>query len=359
VNKKQKIFVGISGGVDSSVAAFLLQQQGYDVQGIFVKTWSPEWVPCTWVDEKRDAMRICAALDIPFHFLDASEEYKQGVADYMIGEYKIGRTPNPDVLCNKVIKFGAMWRYAQAHGADGIATGHYCRKVEDPEHHSMNVSMMRRAVDPAKDQSYFLWMIDKDILPNIYFPIGHLHKNEVRKIAEKAGLFTAGKKDSQGICFLGEIDMKDFLRHYIDERAGAVLNEEGTVVGEHDGVWFYTLGERHGFRITEKVTDRTPYYIVAKDIEKNTLTVAHSVKDAHRNGETVTIRLRHTNWFVEPTIDTPYTAQIRYHGVLLPAMILDNHTVTLTCDEPIPLGQSIVIYQGEKVIGGGVIDFIL
>ncbi len=351
--------MGISGGVDSSVAALLLQQQGYDVQGIFVKTWSPDWLPCTWVDEKRDAMRICAALDIPFHFLDASEEYKQGVADYMISEYKLGRTPNPDVLCNKIIKFGAMWRYAQAHGADGIATGHYCRKVEDSEHHSMNVSMMRRAADLAKDQSYFLWMIEKDLLPKIHFPIGHLHKNEVRKIAEKAGLFTATKKDSQGICFLGEVDMKEFLRHYIDQQSGMVLNEEGTIVGEHDGVWFYTLGERHGFRITEKVTDRSPYYIVTKDIEKNTLTVARSLNDAQRKNDEVAVRLRDTNWFVEPAAEREYTAQIRYHGVFLPVMIADKNTVTLTCSEPIPLGQSIVIYEAEKVLGGGVIDFIL
>jgi tRNA-specific 2-thiouridylase len=302
------------------------------------------------VDEKRDAMRICAALDIPFHFLDASEEYKQGVADYMINEYKLGRTPNPDVLCNKVIKFGAMWRYAQERGADGIATGHYSQSEN---------GILKKGVDSAKDQSYFLWMIDKDLLPKIHFPIGHLHKNQVRKIAEEAGLFTATKKDSQGICFLGEIDMKDFLRHYIDERPGVVLNEEGTVIGDHDGVWFYTLGERHGFRITEKVTDRSPYYIIAKDIEKNTLTVARSVKDIHRNGETVTIRLRDTNWFTEATTGTAYTAHIRYHGALLPIMIMDNYTVTLTCDEAIPLGQSIVIYEGEKVVGGGVIDFIV
>jgi tRNA-specific 2-thiouridylase len=170
------IFVGISGGVDSSVAAYLLKQQGYDVQGIFVKTWTPDWLPCTWLDEKRDAMRICAALDIPFHFLDASEEYKQGVADYMISEYKAGRTPNPDVLCNKIIKFGAMWQYAQAHGADEIATGHYAC-VED--------GVLKKGVDKAKDQSYFSWMIERELLPKLQFPIGQLQKSEVRKIADQ------------------------------------------------------------------------------------------------------------------------------------------------------------------------------
>jgi tRNA-specific 2-thiouridylase len=356
-NSKKTIFVGISGGVDSSVAAFLLKQQGYDVQGIFVKTWAPDWVPCTWVDEKRDAMRICAALDIPFHFLDASEEYKQGVADYMISEYKLGRTPNPDVLCNKVIKFGAMWKYAKDHGAVGIATGHYAQVVD---------GKLTKGIDAAKDQSYFLWMIEKDLLGlgQIQFPIGHLQKKEVRAIAEQAGLFTAAKKDSQGICFLGEIDMKDFLRHYIDEKPGVVLNEEGTVIGDHDGVWFYTLGERHGFRITEKDTNRTAYYIVAKDVENNTITVARSVKDStskndSKEGNTVTISLRDTNWFIEPEQESAYTAQIRYHGTLLNAEIKNSHTVQLECDEAIPLGQSLLLYKGEIVVGGGVIDFLV
>ena len=363
VNKdKQTVFVGVSGGVDSSVAAFLLKEQGYDVQGIFVKTWAPDWVPCTWVDEKRDAMRICAALDIPFHFLDASEEYKQGVADYMISEYKLGRTPNPDVLCNKIIKFGAMWKYAKEHGADFIATGHYVRNdlLADPELVEGQKShyIMKKALDPAKDQSYFLWMIEKDLLSQIKFPIGDLQKKEVRAIAEKAGLFTAVKKDSQGICFLGEIDMKDFLRHYIDEKPGVVLNQEGNIVGEHDGVWFYTLGERHGFRITEKDTNRTPYYIVGKDVDNNTITVARTVNNTVKTNGRVTVKLRDANWFIDPEQGTQYTAQIRYHGTLLNAEMKDSNTVLLECHEVIPLGQSLLLYKDEIVIGGGVLDFL-
>jgi tRNA-uridine 2-sulfurtransferase len=345
-DSKKTIFVGISGGVDSSVAALLLKQQGYDVQGIFVKTWSPDWLPCTWIDEKRDAMRICAALDIPFHFFDASDEYKQGVADYMISEYKAGRTPNPDVLCNKVIKFGAMWQFAKAHGGQGIATGHYAQNIEG----------LRKGSDPAKDQAYFLWMIEKALLPLIQFPIGHLQKNEVRKIADKAGLFTATKKDSQGICFLGEVDMKEFLRHYIDEQPGAVITEDGRVVGEHDGACFYTLGERHGFRITERDTNRAPYYIIGKNITDNTLTVATTVKNIEIQDGKVTIRLRDTNWFVEYEKEKIYTAQIRYHGTLLETIFIDDHTISLVCDEVIPLGQSVVVYKGEQVVGGGVIE---
>jgi tRNA-specific 2-thiouridylase len=357
---KKTIFVGISGGVDSSVAAYLLKQQGYDVQGIFVKTWSPDWLPCTWVDEKRDAMRICAALGIRFHFLDASEEYKQGVADYMISEYKAGRTPNPDVLCNKVIKFGAMWQYAKAHGAEGIATGHYARTAygsASPERIEGH-SLLQKASDPAKDQSYFLWMIDKELLPVIQFPIGHLQKSEVRNIAEKAGLFTATKKDSQGICFLGEVDMKEFLRHYIDEKPGVVITEDGTIIGEHDGACFYTLGERHGFRITKKDTNRTPYYIVAKNIADNTLTVATSPKNNFSADKNIILVLREVNWFTEVEKNTLYTAQIRYHGVYLNARIIDEKTVVLESDESIPLGQSLVIYKQDTVIGGGIIDFI-
>ena len=350
MTKLKTIFVGISGGVDSSVAAYLLKQQGYDVQGIFVKTWSPDWLPCTWVDEKRDAMRICAELGIRFHFLDASEEYKQGVADYMISEYQAGRTPNPDVLCNKVIKFGAMWQYAKAYGAEGIATGHYAQ-VEN--------GVLKKAIDPAKDQAYFLWMVEKELLQSIYFPIGHLKKSEVREIAEKVGLFTATKKDSQGICFLGEVDMKEFLLHYIDQKSGPVINEQGIVIGDHDGIYFYTLGERHGFRITEKNTSRTPYYIVAKNIETNTLTVATSPKDSTNIIGTVTLSLRDTNWMITPKIDTAYTAQIRYHGALLEAILSNDHTITLTTDEPIPLGQSLVLYDGETVIGGGVIEAVV
>ena len=252
----KKIFVGISGGVDSSVVAYLLKNEGHDVHGVFVKTWSPEWLPCTWVDEKRDAMRVCAALDIPFHFLDAEVDYKKGVADYMIAEYKAGRTPNPDVLCNRVIKFGVMWDYVNSQCGEYIATGHYAQT--DGGH-------LMKGVDASKDQSYFLWMLSKEDLSHTLFPIGHLQKEEVRKIAKRAGLFTSEKKDSQGICFLGDVDMREFLSHYIDQKKGTIMNTEGVETGEHDGIWFYTLGERHGFRLHKQTTDQKPYYIVEKN----------------------------------------------------------------------------------------------
>lgn len=344
---RYKIFVGVSGGVDSSVVAYLLKQQGHDVHGIFVKTWSPEWLPCTWVDEKRDAMRVCAALDIPFHFLDAEEDYKKGVADYMIAEYRAGRTPNPDVLCNRIIKFGVMWDYVKDHGGEYVATGHYART--DGTH-------LMKGVDTSKDQSYFLWMLSKEDLSHTMFPIGHLQKNEVRKIAEKAGLFTSEKKDSQGICFLGDVDMREFLSHYIEQKKGPVIDDKGNIIGEHDGIWFYTLGERHGFRLTTQSTDQKPYYIVSKNIENNTLIVSHDAKMNMGHGNTQTITLRDTSWIEKTT--GAITAQIRYHGELIPAKIVSENTVELTHKGIIALGQSLVLYQGENLIGGGVIDSI-
>lgn len=350
MNKKQKVFVGISGGVDSSVAAYLLKEQGHDVHGIFVKTWSPEWLPCTWIDEKRDAMRVCAALDIPFHFLDATDEYKQGVADYMISEYRRGRTPNPDVLCNRVVKFGAMWQYARAHGADMLATGHYSRLLD---------GKLVQGIDASKDQSYFLWMLTNDDLAHALFPIGHLQKSDVRVIAEKAGLITATKKDSQGICFLGEVDMREFLAHYIDEKPGDVVDTSGAKVGVHDGVYFHTLGERHGFRITKGTTDQKPYYVVGKDVEQNVLIVSHEPKNgAVTNGEVILV-LRDTNWLQSINGTDSYTGQIRYHGEQLPITIIDDTHVRLSYDGVISLGQSLVVYRDTVLVGGGVIDQVL
>lgn len=345
---KQKIFVGVSGGVDSSVVAYLLKQQGHDVHGIFVKTWSPEWLPCTWVAEKRDAMRVCATLDIPFHFLDAETAYKEGVAEYMIAEYRVGRTPNPDVLCNRIIKFGVMWEYAQAHGAHEVATGHYAR-IEDGQ--------LKKGIDSSKDQSYFLWMLEKEELAHVMFPIGHLEKSEVRALADKAKLFTAVKKDSQGICFLGDVDMKDFLKHYIDEVPGEVINEQAEVIGTHDGVWFHTLGERHGFTITKKTTNESPYYVIGKDIKHNRLIVSHESVPQYTSAQQ-TVVLRDSNWVIIPDASTTYTAQIRYHGECIPAVYTDAGII-LEYKGVIAYGQSLVLYEGDVLVGGGVIDKVV
>jgi tRNA-specific 2-thiouridylase len=353
-NQHTTVFVGVSGGVDSSVVAYILKKQGYNVQGIFVKTWSPDWLPCTWVDEKRDAMRVCAHLDIPFHFLDASDEYEKGVAEYMITEYRAGRTPNPDVLCNRVIKFGAMWQYAKSHHADFVATGHYA---------STDGAFLYKGVDASKDQSYFLWMVTKAELAHILLPIGDLRKSDVRKIARHAGLFTNTKKDSQGICFLGAIDMKDFLGHYIDQKEGDVLNTDDEIIGTHTGVWFYTLGTRHGFTITKKTPSDGAYYVVAKDIEKNTITVSQDISSiSPSSGKQSGVILRDTNYFIDTSKDSQktYTAQIRYHGELYNVQLKNTTEIIFLDDMPlIPLGQSLVIYDDAKLIGAGIIDQVL
>lgn len=351
MKQKNKIFVGISGGVDSSVAAYLLKKAGYEVHGVFVKTWSPDWLPCTWVEEKRDAMRVCASLNIPFHFLDAEKEYKEGVADYMISEYRDGRTPNPDVLCNRIIKFGILWDYAKSKGADKIATGHYAQILEK----NGNL-IFQKGIDQAKDQSYFLWMIKKEELDHIVFPIGHLEKSEVRKIAQKAKLFTATKKDSQGICFLGDIDMKEFLSHYIENKKGDILNTKGEVIGSHEGVWFYTLGERHGFRINIKNDISKPLYIIGKDIEKNTLTVAENPVNQTSSSEQTKIVVRQPNWLEAEISDKAYQAKIRYRGEDINCFVISETEIILNSKKVVALGQSVVIYDKEQLIGGGIID---
>lgn len=349
MNKKTKIFVGVSGGVDSSVAAHILKNEEYEVHGVFVKSWSPDWLPCTWVEEKRDAMRVCASLNIPFHFLDAEEAYKNEVAEYMINEYRVGRTPNPDVLCNRVIKFGVLWDYARDNGAAKIATGHYAQT---------NGASLMKAADVSKDQSYFLWMLRKNELKHVLFPIGEMQKKDVRKIAERSGLFTAKKKDSQGICFLGDVDMKEFLSHYIENKEGKVLNTKGEVIGSHDGVWFYTLGERHGFKISAKDASSKPYYVIAKNVEKNTLTVSHDPRLEFSKGAKIILSLREQNWLQEFDREKKYQANIRYHGENIECQVLNEKTIILNWADLSAPGQSVVVYEGEIMVGGGIIDSI-
>jgi tRNA-specific 2-thiouridylase len=371
------VFVGVSGGVDSSVSAALLKDQGYNVVGVFIRTWTPDFIECTWRDERRDAMRVCAHLGIPFLECNAEEEYKKGVADYMIEEYKKGRTPNPDVMCNREVKFGAFWNFAKSHGADFIATGHYARtkraseklKVESYKEEDLKklykldgLCELLTGCDSTKDQVYFLWTLTQEDLKHVLFPIGHLKKTEVRKLAEKYKLPTAVKKDSQGVCFLGPLDMKDFLRHYIKSEKGNVLNEDGEIIGTHDGAVFFTLGERHGFNITKNNDDSKPLYVVSKNIKDNTITVSSRQglgEDLHRS-DLCNVVLDNINWISEiPKKDKKYTAQIRYHGEFL--------YCTISCTSPtgtevifdknvlVDSGQSIVFYNGDICLGGGIV----
>lgn len=364
--------MGLSGGVDSAVSAALLKKQGYEVVGVFIRTWHPEYFSCNEEEERIDAMRVAAHLDIPFLTFDFENVYKKEVADYMIAEYKVGRTPNPDVMCNKEVKFGAFLKKAVSMGADYVATGHYAQ--------NKNFCLIK-GIDPSKDQSYFLWTLKQEQLNKILFPIGHLKKTEVRKLAKKFNLSVAEKKDSQGICFLGAVDLKEFLKHYIKEKKGKVRNESGEEIGYHDGVVFHTLGERHGFTITKKSPNDSAYYIVGKDVKKNILIVSQKkskknslmffhglagVGDGGFRGPEENIKkyfllnLKGTNWIYGiPKPDKNYTAQIRYHSEFLPCkvkiisktkakVIFENNILVAS-------GQSCVIYDGDVCLGGGVV----
>lgn len=368
---KGRVFVGMSGGVDSSVAVALLKKEGYEVTGVFMKVWQPDFLPCTWRAERLDAMRVAAQLGIPLLTWDFEKEYKEGVADYMIREYRAGRTPNPDVSCNKEVKFGAFFRRAIASGADFVATGHYARtalvesqKLKVESGGEKTKYKMLAGADAAKDQSYFLWTLGQEQLSKTLFPIGGYKKSQVRVLAKTIGLPVAEKKDSQGLCFMGKLDMKDFLAHFMEEKEGSVVNEKGETVGVHRGAYFYTLGERHGFTITQKGTDDAPYYVVAKDLDANIITVAHKVKNTLERA-VKELQLSQINFCkgIIPDLSRAYTAQVRYHGEQYPCRLALGGSTSMSSfvlkfKKPVmaDAGQSVVLYDGSECVGGGVIE---
>ena len=349
----KKVFVGLSGGVDSAVTAALLLREGFDVTGVFIKVWSPEFLPCTWRDERRDAMRVAAHLGIPFLFFDFEKEYKEGVADYMIEGYKIGLTPNPDVMCNREIKFGIFWKKSKQMGADFIATGHYAQNIEASD----NIFHLLEGKDSEKDQSYFLWTLRQDDLKHVLFPVGHLDKSEVRKLAKQFGLPVSDKKDSQGICFLGDVSLEEFLPHFIDIVPGDVLDTKNNKIGTHKGAAYYTLGERHGFTITKKTPEDGAFYVVSKDIKKNTITVSDDEAEIV-NMSPKKIKIKNINWITQPN-NLKLTARIRYRGEKIPVSIVNGVAEWTIPMRGVSLGQSIVFYDGEICVGGGVVEKIL
>lgn len=362
---KNKVFVGLSGGVDSAVSAALLKKDGFEVIGVFIRAWTPEGYLCTWKEDRRSAMRAAAVLDIPFITLDLEKEYKKEVVDYMIAEYKNGRTPNPDVMCNKEIKFGHFLKFALKNGAQYVATGHYARAFPSPEQGEGRVRLMEGA-DKNKDQSYFLWTLTQNQLKYILFPIGHLQKSEVRELAKKFGLPQAVRKDSQGICFLGQVNMKEFLSRYVPSRKGDVLNEKGEVIGYHDGAIFFTIGERHGFTITEKTDKEVPLYVVDKNIKNNTITVAPKIMDINTGGGGAEIQ--NVNWVSGkmPDLSKKYSARIRYRQEKQKCTILKHDNLPAQASKyqitfeklqmGVSPGQSLVLYDGENCLGGGIIS---
>ena len=382
MNKKQKVYVGVSGGVDSSVALALLKEQGYDVTGVFLRVWQADFLPCDWKEERRSAMRVCATLGVPFITLDCQEEYKKEVVDYMIAEYSAGRVPNPDVFCNKFVKFGVFLKKALEMGADFIATGHYARKfslahssasglyplsggsddTSASECAQENFFQLCESVDLNKDQSYFLYTLNQHQLSHTLFPVGHFTKPEVRKLAKKFGLSTAEKKDSQGLCFIGKVDMKDFLKHFIQSKEGDVLNTKGEVIGRHDGAIFYTIGQRHGFDVIKKSSESGASFVVSKDIEKNTITVEDRESERNTTYSTKEIILKNINFIsgVEPGFPLKAQVRIRYRQEKQSCVVLKTgESYKIIFDAPqsgVAIGQSAVLYDGEICLGGGIID---
>lgn len=353
--KGKKVFVGLSGGVDSSVSALLLKQQGHDVTGVYIKGWQPDWIPCTWKDDRISALRTAAHLDIPFITLDLEQKYKQKVVNYILEEYAKGNTPNPDMLCNREIKFGEFLKWSLAMGADYVATGHY---AEVRDFHLLE------SADKEKDQSYFLSQLTQKELKHILFPIGHLQKNEVRRIARENNLPVAARKDSQGICFVGDLEMKDFLKRELNPKKGKVVNENGEEIGEHDGAILYTIGERHGFRINKKEGDENihKYYVVAKDIKNNLIVVSDKEFSVNEKIEKniITIKNLSTTNNLEDILNAVnLSIRIRYRGVKIPVEVKNYENGTLhlhiKTQENIlyALGQFGVLYDEEKVLGGG------
>lgn len=346
------VFVGMSGGVDSSVAALRLKKQGYNVVGVFIKVWHPDFLVCDWETERLDAMRVAAYLDIPFLTCDAEASYRDEVAQYFISEYIAGRTPNPDIMCNKHVKFGAFIKFAKAHKADYIATGHYAQKIEKGTE-----TELHRGNDINKDQSYFLYTLTTEQLAYTLLPIGDTPKDRIRAEAAKAGLPTATKKDSQGVCFLGHIDIKEFLSHYTTLTPGQVLDETGAVIGHHDGALIYTIGQRHGFAINTKSQARAAYYVRTKNTVANTITVSTTkpMLRAHNELFLTSCILR------QPiSIGETYEAQTRYRQApfLVQVRSIAFDQVTLEVEhtsEAVAIGQSCVLYQGSLCLGGGII----
>jgi tRNA-specific 2-thiouridylase len=340
----KKVYVGMSGGVDSSVTAALLKEQGYEVTGVYMKNWSrdlPGFV-CPWKEDYQDAKRVAVQLGIPFKTYDFETQYRHKVVDYMVAEYRAGRTPNPDVMCNQEVKFKLFLETALEDGADFIATGHYAQ-VKD--------GRLAAGLDGNKDQTYFLYRVSGDALKRSLMPIGGMTKPDVRALAARLGLATADKKDSQGICFVGKVGIKEFLLNELGPQpAGPIIDQHGREIGRHDGAIFYTIGQRHGLNVGGGL----PYYVSRKDMDANTVYVTTDLNDA--NLWSREIPLKDAHWINDrPLAGKTYRARLRYRGPLVGCRLEGDR---LMLDEPqrgVAAGQSAVLYDGGRVLGGGII----
>ena len=356
-NSQTRVIVGMSGGVDSSVSALLLQQQGYQVEGLFMKNWEEDdgTEYCTAREDLADAQQVCDKLGIKLHQANFAAEYWDNVFEHFLHEYRAGRTPNPDILCNREVKFKAFLDYAMMLGADLIAMGHYARRDD-----SSGQPRLRKGLDPNKDQTYFLHAVGEQQLSQCLFPVGELHKSEVRALAEANALVTHNKKDSTGICFIGERRFRDFLKQYIPAQAGDIETDRGEVIGQHSGLMYHTIGQRQGLGIGGlKDANDAPWYVLDKDIERNVLIVGQGNQHPLLFSQALSVN---TIYWVnaEPALPAQLTAKVRYRQQDQSCTL--NRTSAgylVTFDEPqraVTPGQSVVFYDGDVCLGGGVIE---
>ncbi|WP_339897087.1 tRNA 2-thiouridine(34) synthase MnmA [uncultured Gilvimarinus sp.] len=354
------VIVGMSGGVDSSVSALLLQQQGYRVEGLFMKNWEEDdgTEYCTAKEDLADAQKVCDTLGIKLHTANFAAEYWDNVFEHFLAEYKAGRTPNPDILCNREIKFKVFIEYAEMLGGELIATGHYVRRAERDGH-----TYLLRGLDNNKDQSYFLHAVGEAEFARTLFPVGELEKPEVRRIAEQHNLITHSKKDSTGICFIGERRFKDFLQQYLPAQPGDIVTADGSVIGQHAGLMYHTIGQRQGLGIGGvKGAPDEPWFVIAKNLEHNQLLVAQGTD--HPLLYTNFLGAGQAHWINgNPTTDTlRVTAKTRYRQAdqACEVTLLPNNRLAVIFDEPqraVTPGQSVVFYQGDICLGGAVIEY--
>jgi len=342
-----RIYVGMSGGVDSSLTAALLVEQGHEVTGVYMKNWTQDLpgMKCPWADDLADAKRVAVQLGIDFKVFDFEADYKQKVVEYMIDEYKNGRTPNPDIMCNQEVKFKLFLEAALQDGAEMIATGHYAR-VEG--------SALKQAIDTNKDQTYFLYRVTGEALGKTLFPLGEFTKPQVREMATARGLYTAGKKDSQGICFVGKVGIREFLGMYVEQSPGAIIDKKsGKLLGHHDGAIFYTLGQRHGLELGGGL----PYYVVGKDMEKNEVYVTTDLNDNSLWKNDVILASVH--WINDAPQEGEYDIRVRHRAALVKARLhysADGAQLQLIdAERAVAPGQSVVLYDGDVCLGGGII----
>lgn len=339
------VFVGLSGGVDSSVTAALVKEQGNNVVGVYMKNWSQDLpgFACPWKEDYQDAKRVAVQLGIDFKMFDFETEYRAKVVDYMIDEYKAGRTPNPDIMCNQEVKFKLFLNTALEQGADFVATGHYAR-AEDGQ--------LLVGKDSNKDQSYFLYRVTEDALRHTMFPLGGYTKPQVRVMAAERNLITATKKESMGICFVGKVGIKEFLQQFVTTEPGAIVDQFARTIGQHDGAIFYTIGQRHGL----DVGGGLPYYVVGKDMAKNEVYVTTQLDDERLWLDTLSLTDLH--WINQaPIPGKTYQVRVRYRAPLVDATFSDDlQAITLKDSvRAVTPGQSAVVYDGELVVGGGIV----